>query len=161
MPLSTPKSLKIPRSVLVAIITPTRETLLIERADFAGFWQSVTGSQEHGETFFASAARELQEETGFIAGVHGQLIDLNYSNTYSIYPHWRHRYPHGITHNFERCFAFVMGSPQAPTLAPAEHTAYQWLPIQKAIQKVYSWSNVCALKHLESIYFNGLVRSNA
>ena len=60
------KPLKIPSSVLVAIVAPQAETLLIERADFPGFWQSVTGSQEDGETFAETAERELFEETGIV-----------------------------------------------------------------------------------------------
>ena len=41
--------------------------LLIERADAPGYWQSVTGSQEPGETLAATATRELREETGIDA----------------------------------------------------------------------------------------------
>ena len=37
---------KIPESVLVVIHTPELEVLIIERADRAGFWQSVTGSKD-------------------------------------------------------------------------------------------------------------------
>ena len=37
--------MKIPESVLVVIYTPALDTLIIERADQPGFWQSVTGSK--------------------------------------------------------------------------------------------------------------------
>ena len=41
---------KIPVSVLVVIYTADGQVLLMERADAPGFWQSVTGSQDAGET---------------------------------------------------------------------------------------------------------------
>ena len=47
---SAAKNFKIPISVLVVIHTPDLQVLLIERADRPGFWQSVTGSQDEGET---------------------------------------------------------------------------------------------------------------
>ncbi len=141
-------TLKIPRSVLVIIFTDDRRTLLIERADFAGFWQSVTGSQEPNESFTATAAREVEEETGFVAANFGGVIDLNYENVYTIYPRWRHRYPDGTSHNRERCFALRLPSTLQPTLAPREHVAYEWMPISAAIERVGSWSNAAALTSL-------------
>ena len=43
------------------------DVLLLERADFPGYWQSVTGSREGDEPLEATAARELAEETGIDA----------------------------------------------------------------------------------------------
>ena len=140
---------KIPRSVLVIVFTPAREVLLIERADFAGFWQSVTGSQEDGESWSDTAQRELMEETGFDAALHGGVIDLGYRNVYCIYPRWRHRYPPGVTHNEERCFAVCLPTAIPPCLAAHEHVAYEWLPLDAAALKASSWSNVAALRHLQ------------
>ena len=144
-PASSSKSLKIPRSVLVAIITPQRDTLLIERADASGFWQSVTGSQDAGETLAATAERELFEETGFVASEHGGVIDLHVENVFCIYPRWQHRYPPGTTHNRERCFAICLPEPLTPKLASREHVAFEWLPIEAAVNRVTSWSNAVAL----------------
>ena len=139
------KPLKIPRSVLVVITAPNRQTLLIERADAAGFWQSVTGSQEDGETFAATAERELFEETGFVASEHGGLIDLHYENVFCIYPRWQHRYPPNTTHNRERCFAICLPEALTPKLAEREHVAFEWMSIEAATQRVTSWSNSAAL----------------
>jgi dATP pyrophosphohydrolase len=55
---------KLPVSTLVLVHTPDLRVLLLERADFPGYWQSVTGSQEAGETLAETARRELHEETG-------------------------------------------------------------------------------------------------
>ncbi|MCE7916616.1 MAG: dihydroneopterin triphosphate diphosphatase, partial [Nitrosomonas sp. PRO5] len=41
---------KLPVSVLVVIYTADLQVLLLERADHPGYWQSVTGSQDPGET---------------------------------------------------------------------------------------------------------------
>ncbi len=142
------KPLKIPRSVLVAIIAPNRQTLLIERADAPGFWQSVTGSQDDGETFAATAERELFEETGFIAREHGGIKDLRYENVFCIYPRWQHRYPPNTTHNRELCFAICLPEPLTPKLAEREHVAFEWLPIEAAIKRVTSWSNAVAFSAL-------------
>lgn len=142
------KPLKIARSVLVAIVTPQAETLLIERADFAGFWQSVTGSQDDGETFAETAERELFEETGIVAREHGGVVDLSFENVYCIYPNWRHRYPPQTTHNRERCFAICLAEKRPPTLAVREHVAFEWLPIAAAIERVRSWSNAAVFNAL-------------
>lgn len=122
--------------------------LLIERADFAGFWQSVTGSQEDGETFAQTAAREALEETGFDAEQFGGVHDLRYENVYRIYPRWLHRYPDGTTHNRERCFALCVPEKLTPTLAPREHVAFEWLPVADAAERVTSWSNAAVLQQL-------------
>lgn len=74
---------KIPVSVLVVIHTPDLQVLLLERADHPGFWQSVTGSQDGGETLRQTAAREVAEETGLDAEAFG-LIDWNIRNKYEI-----------------------------------------------------------------------------
>lgn len=147
---SVVKPLKIPRSVLVIAFTPAREALLIERADFPGFWQSVTGSQEAGESWADTAKRELMEETGFDAALYGGVIDLDFRNVYCIYPRWRHRYPPDVSHNEERCFAVCLPSAVVPCLAPREHVAYEWLPLEAAARNAASWSNVAALSHLQS-----------
>ena len=145
---SVAKPLKIPRSVLVIAFTPAREVLLIERADFAGFWQSVTGSQEEGESWADTAQRELMEETGFDATLYGGVVDLNYRNVYCIYPRWRQRYPPGVTHNEERCFGVCLPTAITPRLAPREHVAYEWMPLETAALRATSWSNVAALRQL-------------
>ncbi len=88
-----------PESVLVLVYTPQAEVLLLERRRPFAFWQSVTGSLEHGETHAAAAPRELAEETGL--GGEGQLSFSGRQRVFEIDPRWRHRYPPGVTHNTE------------------------------------------------------------
>ena len=52
---------KQPVSVLVLVHTQDLRVLLLERADFPGHWQSVTGSCEPGEPLARTAVREQRE----------------------------------------------------------------------------------------------------
>lgn len=139
---------KIPESVLVVIYTPDLQVLLLERADRPGFWQSVTGSLDTlDEPLALTAAREVAEETGIIAGEH-QLTDWGHSIQYEIYPQWRHRYADGITRNTEHWFGLRVHEVLPVTLAPLEHLQYQWLPWEQAAQQCFSSSNAEAIRQL-------------
>jgi dATP pyrophosphohydrolase len=139
---------KIPVSTLVLVHTPDLRVLLLERADFPGYWQSVTGSQEPGESLRETAARELLEETGIDACAYDGIDDWQVSNVYEIYPRWRHRYPAGTTQNTEHVFALKVPDAVGVTLNPREHLAYLWLPWQEASPKCFSWSNRGAIEAL-------------
>jgi 8-oxo-dGTP pyrophosphatase MutT (NUDIX family) len=133
--------LKLPFSVLVVVHTAEMDVLLLERATRPGFWQSVTGSLERpDEPYEAAAARELHEETG-IAAAAGALTRWNVAYTFEIYPHWRHRFAPGVTHNTEQLFSLSLPARPPVTIAPAEHTAFAWLPWREAARKCFSWSN--------------------
>jgi len=139
---------KIPVSTLVLVHTPDLRVLLLERADFPGYWQSVTGSQEPGETLRDTATRELREETAIDAQVYGGVDDWQTSNVYDIYPRWRHRYPPGTTQNTEHVFALQVPDAVRVTLNPREHLTYLWLPWEEAAPKCFSWSNREAIEAL-------------
>jgi len=132
---------KIPVSALVVVYTAALEVLLIERADAPGLWQSVTGSQEPGESLAATATRELAEETGIDAARYGGVTDWDVANVYEIFPRWRHRYAPGITQNTEHVFGLEVAQPLPVTLNPREHLRHVWLPWQEASAKCFSWSN--------------------
>ncbi|MDZ4202463.1 MAG: dihydroneopterin triphosphate diphosphatase [Gallionella sp.] len=138
---------KQPVSVLVVIYTADLDVLLLERADHPGYWQSVTGSCEPDEALAATAIRELHEETGLDASQY-VLSDWNTRNIYEIYPHWRHRYPPGITHNTEHVFGLLLPQRVAVRLSPREHLDHQWLPCNEAADKVFSPSNRAAILEL-------------
>lgn len=147
MRLIHPMPYKTPISVLVLIHTADLQILLIERADKAGFWQSVTGSIEGGESLRDAAIREVREETGLDALQH-PLTDWSLSHVYDIYPHWRHRYAPGTTQNTEHIFGLELPAPLAVKLSPQEHIAYAWMDWREAAAKVFSWTNVEALRTL-------------
>jgi dATP pyrophosphohydrolase len=132
---------KIPRSVLVVVHTPDLRVLLLERAPWPGYWQSVTGSvARDDEPLAETAVREVREETGIDARG-AALADWGIENRYEIYPEWRWKYAPGVTHNVERVFGLTVPAPLAVTLAPAEHSQFAWLPWREAAEKCFSWSN--------------------
>lgn len=138
---------KVPISVLVVVHTPALDVLLLERADRPGFWQSVTGSQDEGETLRETALRELKEETGL--GVNSrELTDWQKQNCYEIYRHWRHRYAPGVTHNTEHVFSLAVPRRVEVVLEPREHLRCEWLPWRNAAERVFSWSNAEAIREL-------------
>lgn len=138
---------KIPVSVLVVIYTPDKKVLLLERADHPGWWQSVTGSQNPGESLIETAIREVREETGLDARAH-KLADWGYRNHYEIFACYRHRYAPEVTHNTEHVFGLQVPLPLSVTLAPSEHLAYQWLFAEAAAEKCFSPSNAEAIRKL-------------
>jgi dATP pyrophosphohydrolase len=140
-------SYKLPESVLVVVHTPRLEVLLLERADRPGFWQSVTGSRLEGEPLVQTALREVEEETGIEAARY-ELTDWHKQNRYEIYPHWRHRYAPGVTHNTEHVFGLLVPEKLPVRLAPGEHLRHLWLPWEQAAEKVFSWSNAEAIREL-------------
>jgi dATP pyrophosphohydrolase len=139
------RTFKIPESVLVVIHTPSRDVLLLERADHPGFWQSVTGSlATPDEALAETALRELFEETGIAAST-ADLRDWKLSNVYEIYPEWRARYAPGVTRNTEHVFSLCVPAGTPVTLNPREHTSFQWLPWLEAADRCYSASNAEAI----------------
>jgi dihydroneopterin triphosphate diphosphatase len=145
--------LKIPISVLVVIYKSNGDVLLIERADRAGFWQSVTGSLDAPDEDLALAAtREVFEETGIAVDQLpiGALRNLHHQIEYEIYPEWRFRYAPGVTRNIEHWFVLQVPDNISITLAPREHVAYEWLPFKEAAKKCFSPSNGDAILKLFS-----------
>ena len=139
---------KIPISTLIVVYTPDLDVLLIERADFPEHWQSVTGSQEPGESLAETARRELLEETGIDADVHGGVTDWNMQNEFEIYRKWSGRYPPGTTHNTEHVFGLEVPERIPVKLAPREHLRLAWLPWREAAARCFSWTNRAAIEAL-------------
>jgi dATP pyrophosphohydrolase len=131
---------KRPVSVLVVIHDPNLNILLLERAAHPGYWQSVTGSQEGGESLTETAIREVGEETG-IACATADLTDWHLSNRFEIFAEWRDRYPAGVMHNTEHVFSLCVPAGSPVTTAPAEHGNWRWLPWRDAAAACFSWTN--------------------
>lgn len=141
---------KKPLSVLVVIHTPALDVLLLERAAHPGYWQSVTGSVEDGESLLQTALREVSEETG-IAAPPDALIDWQKSVVFELFPEWRHRYAPGVTHNTEHRFSLQVAANTPVRLSQREHRSYRWLPQQAAAEAVFSWSNRDAILELRPV----------
>jgi len=132
---------KIPRSVLVVIHTPDLQVLMMERASWPGFWQSVTGGLDREDEPFRDAAiREVREETGLDAAEHG-LVDWNIEREFEIFAQHRSRYAPGVTRNREHVFSMEVPRALEVRLDPGEHLRYQWLPYRDAAALTISWSN--------------------
>jgi dATP pyrophosphohydrolase len=128
---------KRPESVLVLVHNDAFDILLLERKDYKGFWQSVTGSLELGELPIEAAHRELFEETG----IRGEIRDWGRCVDYEIFEQWRHRYePHTFL-NKEHHFSIKVASNVPIVIEPKEHVRYQWFPWKKAASLVFSPSN--------------------
>lgn len=138
---------KIPVSVLVIIYTADLQVLLLERADHPGYWQSVTGSQDPGETLQQTAMREVAEETGLNAADYA-LTDWHIENHYEIYEEWRWRYGPDVRFNTEHVFGLCLPDKIPITIAAREHLNSVWLPWQQAAKKVFSSSNAEAIHKL-------------
>jgi dATP pyrophosphohydrolase len=134
-----------PESVLIVIYTAGGDFLLMERRRPAGFWQSVTGSLEWGEMANDCARRELLEETGITQGF---LRNLQWTQTYDIWPSFGKRYAPGVTRNLEHAFALKLLEQVPVILSPTEHVQYRWAPAGEAIDIVSSDTNRAVIQQL-------------
>jgi dihydroneopterin triphosphate diphosphatase len=137
------QSFRRPESVLIVIYTAGGEFLLLERRRPPGFWQSVTGSLEWGETADSAARRELLEETGI---TQGRLCNLQWTQVYEILPSFGKKFAPGVTRNLEHAFALKL--PEQVPVTLSEHVRYRWLSAADAIGLVSSDSNRAVIQQL-------------
>jgi dihydroneopterin triphosphate diphosphatase len=128
-----------------SVYTAGGEFLLIERRRPPGFWQSVTGSMEWGESADTAARRELAEETGITQGM---LINLQWTQAYAIQARFGHTYAPGVTHNLEHAFALKVPARCEVRLAPNEHSEFRWLGAKEALQLASSHTNRAVIEQL-------------
>jgi dihydroneopterin triphosphate diphosphatase len=141
----SPPPFRRPESVLIVIYTSGGEFLLLERVQPPGFWQSVTGSLEWGETADDAARREIAEETGITQGL---MRNLQWTQVYEILPSFGKKYAPGITRNLEHAFALKLQGRVSVILSPAEHVRYRWMPAAEAIETVSSSTNRTIIEQL-------------
>ena len=142
---------KIPISTQIIVFTNQKQILLLQRKDNPNYWQSVTGSLEINEAPRDCAIRELYEETNLNANQYN-FFSLVQMNQYSIYPEWRHRYEDGVNNNTEHLFALQLPKKENIIINKEEHLSYQWLNLEDAIKKVFSWTNRKALIKFKKLY---------
>jgi dATP pyrophosphohydrolase len=130
---------------LIVIYTAGGEFLLLERRRPSGFWQSVTGSLEWGETADSAARRELLEETGI---TQGRLCNLQWTQVYEILPSFGKKYAPGITRNLEHAFALKLPERVPVSLSDSEHVRYRWSNAADAIATVSSSTNRAVIANL-------------
>jgi 8-oxo-dGTP pyrophosphatase MutT (NUDIX family) len=112
----TPRSL---RHAVVVLIRDGDDVLMMQRAatdSYPGYWSSVTGSMEPGETQMQACIREAREEVGLEVRPVRKLWE---SMT---------RRAHFLLHGWE-C---ELVGPRTVKLDAAEVADCQWLPLQEA-----------------------------
>jgi lipoyl(octanoyl) transferase len=111
----------------VAIFVTRRrraEILVVHRSpELGGYWHTIAGAVEAGETFAEAAARELQEETGLATPVHA-TGDFHYPLAEEP-PERRKLYEPGVTAVHVHCFVTDAPDGWEPTLDD-EHVEYRW-----------------------------------
>ena len=132
-------------SVLIVIHTAAGEFLLLERRRPPGFWQSVTGSLEWGETADDAARREVIEETGITQGF---LRNLQWTQVYEILPSFGKKYAPGVTTNLEHAFALKLMERVPVTLSVTEHVQYRWASAAEAVDTASSSTNRAVIQQL-------------
>ncbi len=130
---------------MIVIYTAGGEFLLLERRRPTGFWQSVTGSLEWGETADSAARRELLEETGI---TQGRLCNLQWTQVYEILPSFGKKYAPGVTRNLEHAFALKLPERVPVSLSDSEHVRYRWLSAADAVATVSSSTNRAVIQQL-------------
>lgn len=132
----------------MVVYTDDLHVLLLRRVAPFDFWQSVTGSLNEKESPAAAAARELFEETGL--RTEGAFEETGVSRIFTIDPRWRDRFPPGVVENLEHEWRYRLPAARDVTTNPAEHSAWRWMPMEQAADKVWSWTNREAIEALRS-----------
>lgn len=136
-----------PESVLVVVYTPRQVLLLKRRKPPAGVWQSVTGALERNETAAQAARRELYEETGIRDA---DPVATGVSRRFEIVTEALHRYAPGVRENLEHAYALPLHGPCEIRIDPEEHEEFQWVNLEEAAGRVWSWTDWEAIESVIS-----------
>jgi 8-oxo-dGTP pyrophosphatase MutT (NUDIX family) len=100
-----------------------------------GYWHTIAGGVERGETFDAAARRELREETGFAADELQPIGEFAYTRE-----SWESE--PGLRVHVE-CFLVEVEPGWEPELDD-EHDEYRWLPREEAAELLF-WPEPAAV----------------
>jgi lipoyl(octanoyl) transferase len=117
------------RTISVAVVrdAPRRQVLLLKRRpERGGFWQTVTGRVEPGESPEQAAAREAREETGQALEVRA----LGYEHAFAL----GDRAPPALMR--ETAFAARWPGEAEVRLSGAEHEAFRWADPEEAMRSL-------------------------
>ena len=102
--------------------------MMLRVPEHGGWWQSVTGMMEPGETPEATAHREMLEETGLT----GRLTPMPLEHTFWFDPALIHFPDPEPRFNTETCFHMEVAPEEEVRLAPEEHSIYRWCGLEEA-----------------------------
>lgn len=131
------------RKALVVIVwaakpgTDKKVLVLRLNPDRGGYWQSVTGKVEEGESYSDGALREAEEETGLGFERQPQYLGLEQE--------FEGRWGPAVERAF---FLPIFGgkAPPRPTLDGKEHESYEWLDPEEAAARVKWPANKAAIE---------------
>lgn len=124
--------MRTPREAAVFVHRDGQYLLLRRAGD--GYWHTVAGVVEPGESFVSAAARELLEETGL--GSSAPLLDLGIRQPHGIPPELQHEYPSDCDEVVIETFAAAAPTGWEPTLNE-EHVQYRWTDVREAVRLLY------------------------
>jgi 8-oxo-dGTP pyrophosphatase MutT (NUDIX family) len=118
-----------------AVITYNNKILVVKRNKEDGeFWQTITGSVDEGETLQEALKREVYEEVGLTGS--SSYPSILYSFI------WQRE---GVEY-LEVVFLFKADLDKVKL--SHEHTDYEWLELNKAIERVKMESNKIAIRSI-------------
>jgi 8-oxo-dGTP pyrophosphatase MutT (NUDIX family) len=133
----------------VAVFVTRRERseiLVCHRSGPAGYWHTVAGEREPGETSAEGALRELREETGLVAELAGPATSLAYSLAEETAER-RALYSPELTEVQVDCFLVDAPDGWEPLL-DREHDGYRWCSPDDAFALLYWDDTSAALRRL-------------
>ncbi len=121
------------RTISVTIVRG-EELLLLQRVpERGGFWQTLTGRLEMGESPLAAAAREIFEETGYSPRLE-EIVELSYAHSFAL-DRALAGLPAGgapvLVH--ETAYALRVPEGSEPRLDPREHQSHRFAPLADAL----------------------------
>jgi lipoyl(octanoyl) transferase len=114
------------------------EVLLLQRTpERGGFWQTLTGRREPGESALQTAARELYEETGFAPRL-DELVELGYAHSFVLQRDLALGALAAGPPVFAREQAFAVRVPAGsePRLDAREHVEHRWVAPDEAQRRL-------------------------